>query len=92
LALYWEPKWVRRKVVIDGMEIITCQDLVTKMLLCPICNNVDTICPEGKETNIVSEDLITFFTLEDLIHHMRTHGLQTFKKRISIKERGEEGK
>lgn len=90
MALYWEPRWVRKKFIVDGMEIITCQDVNTKMYICPICVDIDKVCPEGKETSIVSEDMVTFFTLKDLVNHMRSHGLEIFSRKIVVKK--EEGK
>ncbi len=86
VALFWEPKWVRKKIYYEGIEIVTCQDKVTKSYLCPICVDIDEVCPEGKETNVLDENMLTFFTLEDLIRHMRTHAIHKKIKRIIVKK------
>ncbi len=89
MTLSWEPRWVRVKLSYGGIEITTCKDLSTGLLLCPLCVDIDKVCPEGEETNVAIEDEATFFTVEDLINHMKTHGSQKFQKRIkSAKEHG----
>ena len=93
LSFAWEPKWVRVKLDFAGTEIVTCRDQTTGLLVCPLCVNVDELCPEGKETNIAVENAYTFYTLEDLINHMATHGLSKFERRLkSAKEYGKGGK
>jgi len=85
-ALFWEPRWVRKKVYYEGIEVVTCQDLITKSYLCPICVNIDEVCPEGKETNMLNERMITFFSVEDLIRHMRSHATHKKAKRIVVRK------
>ncbi len=82
MALSWEPRWVRVKVKCGGIEVTTCKDLSTNLLLCPLCVDINKVCPEGKETNISVEDVPTFFTVEDLINHMKTHGSHRYSKKI----------
>ncbi|RLG75289.1 MAG: hypothetical protein DRO14_04785 [Thermoprotei archaeon] len=67
--------------------MITCQDLVSKLYVCPLCSDIDRICPEGRETNILVDDMVTFFSVEDLINHLRTHAhTQTLRRKlISLK-------
>ncbi|HDN75909.1 MAG TPA: hypothetical protein ENG05_02135 [Acidilobales archaeon] len=85
MTFFWEPRWVRKKIIYEGIEIYTCQDMVTKMYICPICSDIDKVCPEGRTSSIVSEDMVTFFTIEDLINHLRTHGLDIEAKKIKAK-------
>ncbi|RLG80455.1 MAG: hypothetical protein DRO09_03135 [Thermoprotei archaeon] len=84
MSLFWEPRWVRKRIVHEGMEIVTCQDEVNKLYLCPLCIDIDKVCPEGRATNFISEDMVTFFTISDLVNHMRTHGSPRYEKRISV--------
>ena len=87
MSLTWEPKWVRVKVSFAGVEIETCKDIVTNLILCPLCSDINRVCPEGRETNIIEEGMVTFFTVEDLINHIRTHGDDRFKRKISIEKK-----
>ena len=87
LSLSWEPKWVRVRLKYAGTEIITCKDLSTDLLVCPLCVDIDKLCPEGKETNIAVDNIYTFYTLEDLVNHMIAHGSSKFMKVIKpVKE------
>lgn len=86
MSLFWEPRWVRKKVSHAGIEIETCFDEVSKLYLCPLCVKIDELCPEGKETNVVSENIITFFTVEDLIRHLRSHAHKHLQKKIATEK------
>ncbi len=86
MSLTWEPRWIRVKVKFADIEVETCKDTVTNLLLCPLCNDINRICPEGKESNIIEEGMITFYTAEDLINHLRTHGSEYFKRRIKVEK------
>ncbi len=88
MSLSWEPRWVRVKLEYAGIRIETCKDLVTGMILCPICADIERICPEGKETNITEVGTPTFFTVIDLINHMRTHGTEHYDHRIKMEKKG----
>jgi hypothetical protein len=91
LSLFWEPRWVRKKLIVDGIEVITCVDEVTKLILCPICENIDEFCPEGRQTSKVRENLLTFFTSRDLVYHLRSHKyLKKFKFKVEKYEEAEE--
>jgi len=90
VSLFWEPRWVRVKVSYKGVNIVTCQDMVSKLYICPLCSDVERLCPEGRETNIIIEDATTFFTIEDLINHLRTHAYSQTLKRKLISPRAEE--
>ncbi len=81
MALFWEPKWVRKTINYEGIELEVCFDEESKLFLCPVCNNPERYCPGDSPTNIVSEDLVTFFTLDDLIRHLRTHAHKIFESR-----------
>lgn len=73
MSLFWEPKWVRKLLKFEGIEIVTCEDLSSGLIVCPICEDIDELCPEGKTTSRVKENMLTFFTPKDLILHIKTH-------------------
>ncbi len=73
MSLFWESRWVRKEFLVDGIDVITCEDEVTGLILCPICENIDEYCPENKLTSKVKENLVTFFSPRDLIYHMKSH-------------------
>ncbi len=89
MSLTWEPRWVRVKISYAGMTVETCKDKVTGLLLCPICVDIDKVCPEGKEISVLSEDMAVFYTVEDLLHHLRAHTLKYFSRRIKPAKIGE---
>ncbi len=74
MALFWEPVWVRKKVSFKGIEVETCVDETTGILLCPLCHDIDKICPPEKKGGVVSDNMVTFFSVEDLIRHLSSHG------------------
>ncbi|MCD6085249.1 MAG: hypothetical protein J7J20_06910 [Desulfurococcales archaeon] len=90
MSLFWEPRWVRVKVSYEGVTIITCQDLVSKLYICPLCTDIDRICPEGRETNILVDDIVAFFSVGDLISHLRTHAHAQVLRRKLISLKTEE--
>ena len=90
MSLFWEPRWVRVKVGYKGVTIVTCQDMVSKLYVCPLCSDIERLCPEGRETNIIADDIMTFFSVEDLINHLRTHTYPQLLKRKLISLKTEE--
>ena len=93
LAFRWDPRWVRVRVSISGIEIETCVDRTTGLILCPICSDPDEVCPEGTtESRRIPSRATYFFTFEDLIRHMKAHTLTPWeRKRISVALEEEEG-
>ncbi|MEM4442188.1 MAG: hypothetical protein QXN02_04680 [Ignisphaera sp.] len=72
----WEAKWIRRKYKMgEGLEIETCQDLSTGLIVCPLCVDISYLCPSFTEpsTASISTDAVFFFSSEDLFHHMKAH-------------------
>lgn len=91
MSLFWEPRWVRKKYLVDGIEVITCEDEASGLILCPICEKVEEYCPEGKSTSRARENINTFFTPRDLIYHLKSHKNQrNMKFRIEKFEEVEE--
>ena len=86
MAFRWTPQWSRKKFRYEGMEIETCIDITTGLILCPICVDIDNICPKGRKSLQISpEKAIYFFTVQDLIEHMKAHTTSPWeKKRIPI--------
>jgi hypothetical protein len=75
MSYSWEPKWIRKKIAVaEGIEIETCYDASTGLMLCPLCVNVSKVCPSSTEpTTIIPENVPYFFSPEDIVHHMKTH-------------------
>ncbi|MEM0474833.1 MAG: hypothetical protein QXS11_06025, partial [Zestosphaera sp.] len=68
----------------------TCLDTSTNLLLCPVCVKIDDVCPkEGSSLRqVVNEPL--FFSIIDLINHLRSHTVPGGIKRIVVKKEEEE--
>lgn len=90
MSLFWEPRWVRKRFEVSGVEVVTCEDEVSKLILCPVCENIDEFCPEGKVTSKVREDILTFFSIHDLIHHLGAHKYLRKERRFKGFEEVEE--
>lgn len=90
MSLFWEPKWRRVSLNVNGVVIETCLDISTNLLLCPVCVRIDEVCPkEGNPLKqIVDEPL--FFSLTDLVNHLRSHTVPGGIKRIVVKKEEEE--
>jgi len=61
--------------------------------VCPLCVNIDELCPAksdyaGSRTRerYIDERVQTFFTVEDLIHHMINHSKTESAKRRRFEE------
>ncbi len=79
---FWEPKWIRKKIKIsEGVEIETCVDIVTGLILCPICSDIDKICPSSTEPSTVQPPSNTtyLFSPIDLLHHLKAHRESAWK-------------
>uniref|UniRef100_A0A7C5THF8 Uncharacterized protein n=1 Tax=Ignisphaera aggregans TaxID=334771 RepID=A0A7C5THF8_9CREN len=89
----WEAKWIRRKFkMAEGIEIETCYDIVSNLILCPICVNISKVCPSVTEpSSTLVSNATYFFSPEDLFHHMRAHAKMTEWSRIyTVSEEEEE--
>lgn len=90
MSLFWEPRWRRVSFDVDGVVIETCLDVSTNLLLCPVCVKIDEVCP--KEGNSLKQvvDKPLFFSLVDLVNHLRSHTMSSEIKRIVVKKEEEE--
>ncbi|MEO3993354.1 MAG: hypothetical protein QN229_03470 [Desulfurococcaceae archaeon TW002] len=90
MSLFWEPKWRRVSLNTDGVVIETCLDTSTNLLLCPVCVRINEVCPEvsGSFRQVVDKPL--FFSLTDLVNHLRSHTVSGGTKRIVVKKEEEE--
>lgn len=89
----WEAKWIRRKFRMgEGIEVETCQDITTGLIICPMCINISKLCPShGEPTQLtISSGAMLFFTPEDLFHHMKAHAKSGEWKSYTISEEEEE--
>ncbi|MEM4848415.1 MAG: hypothetical protein QXM55_02120 [Ignisphaera sp.] len=76
MATGWEPKWVKRKLRMgEGIEVETCQDIITGLIVCPLCADISRLCPSVSEVTTASlnSSATLFFTASDLFYHMRAH-------------------
>jgi len=94
---YWEPKWIRKLFKVGATEIETCVDEATGLIVCPLCVNIDELCPAKSDyagrtrERYIDERVQTFFTVEDLIQHMINHSkVESIKRRRFEEEEVEE--
>ncbi|MEM0027256.1 MAG: hypothetical protein QXT53_03990 [Ignisphaera sp.] len=92
MSYSWEPKWIRRRIKLsEGIEVETCYDIVSSMFLCPLCIDISRVCPSYTEySNIVPENSLYFFSIEDLIYHMKTHAREGAIGKLYTEVEGEE--
>lgn len=71
----WEARWIRKRFrMAEGVEIETCYDTASGLILCPLCVSISKVCPSGSEPSAALVSGATyFFSPEDLFHHMRAH-------------------
>ncbi len=89
----WEAKWIKKKFkVVGGLEIETCQDLSTGLILCPLCTDISKICPSPTEPSSIPVSRgLYFFSIEDLYRHMIAHTRASeWEKYVVSEEEGEE--
>jgi len=93
LTYYWEPRWVRRSITIaNGITIETCLDLTTNLLVCPLCVDIDKLCPyKDRESDVVPPaNASYFFSEEDLIRHIYAHKEASWRHIVVYAETEEE--
>lgn len=90
----WDAKWIRKKIKMsEGLEIETCVDITTGLIVCPLCINISNLCPSyaEPESAALTSSASLFFTSSDLFHHMRAHAKSSeWKAYISGEEEEEE--
>jgi len=91
VAYSWEPRWEPVEIRAYGIVIRTCRDKITKMIACPICIHAASKClGEGVKPANFKEKQIFFFTVEDLVLHIRErHAMGFLLKRLSESEEEE---
>ena len=92
MSYYWETQWIRKKIPIeDGVEIETCVDLTSGLIICPLCADISKLCPSYDKPINVSppENAAYFFNVIDLIKHMKAHKESSWKISITIEEEEE---
>lgn len=94
MATGWEPKWIRRKFKMgEGVEVETCQDIITGLIVCPLCIDIAKLCPSTSEAVVsaLNSSATLFFTASDLFHHMKAHVKAGDWKVYESSEEEEEG-
>ena len=76
----------------EGIEVETCYDIVSSLILCPLCSNISKVCPSATEPSTTTVSNATFFfSPEDLFHHMRAHArMSEWSKAYMVSEEEEE--
>ncbi len=83
MAYTWEPRWEPVTLESHGIVIKTCRDRVTKMIACPICIHAASTClGQDKGLSESKSSTMFFFTVEDLIIHIRDYHAKKFLKKI----------
>lgn len=90
VSLFWEPRWRRVTLSIAGALVETCLDPSTNLLVCPACVKIDEVCPKDSDSIRSTVSGPTFFTVEDLIYHLKSHLMSNEAKRIIIRREEEE--
>ena len=83
MAYTWEPKWEVFEVDIEGIKFRTCRDRITGLIACPICIHAASKCLSEKAPLIYTYENVFFYTVEDLLKHMKGYHLLGLKKRVA---------
>lgn len=90
----WEARWIRKKIKMsEGLEIETCIDITTGLVICPLCADISVLCPSSTEptTTALPSNAVLFFTSSDLFHHMKAHARSSdWRIYVSSEEEEEE--
>lgn len=93
MAYTWEPKWESYIVKADGIELKTCRDRITGLIACPICIHAASTCYGDQKPSKYEYENSFFYTVEDLINHIKNYHLGRLKegiKKLSEKASEEE--
>jgi len=82
MAYTWEPKWEPFKVEANGIVITTCRDRITGLIACPICIHALSRCLGGGAPSDYRFENSFFFSVDDLIHHIKTYHVRGWYRRI----------
>ncbi|MEM4481659.1 MAG: hypothetical protein QXK88_00750 [Desulfurococcaceae archaeon] len=82
MAYTWEPRWELFEVDHEGIRFRTCRDKITGLISCPICAHAASKClGETPPVNYKYENSF-FYSVEDLIEHIKGYHLFEQKKRV----------
>lgn len=74
MSYQWEARWVRKRLELGGISIEVCVDESTGLIACPVCIDVDKLCPPGKRVSVQPpEGVAYFYSVEDLLNHLKAH-------------------
>lgn len=90
MSYTWEPKWAEYHIEANGIILRTCIDKITGLIACPICINAKEVCLDKsakpsraqRATSASTQGGSYFFTVDDLISHLKTYHLRNWEKRI----------
>jgi len=81
MAYTWEPKWEVFEVEVEGIRFRTCRDKITGLIACPICIHAASKCLGEKTPLNYTYENAYFYTVEDLLKHIKGYHLEGLKKR-----------
>lgn len=90
MSYTWEPKWTEHRIEANGIVLRTCIDKITGLIACPICINAKEACLDksGKPSRVHRATTTAphggsyFFTVDDLISHLKAYHLRNWEKKI----------
>ncbi len=81
MAYTWEPRWEVYEVDYHGVRFRTCRDKVTGLIACPICIHAASKCLGESQPQSYEYESSFFYSIEDLIEHLKGYHLHDLKKR-----------
>lgn len=59
----------------EGIEIETCVDIATGLIVCPLCVDPAKLCPSYSEPTpgVPNSNALLFFNADDMFFHMKAH-------------------
>lgn len=82
MAYTWEPKWEPFEVDYEGIRFRTCKDRITGLIACPVCLHAASKCLEEAPPKSYKYENSFFYSIEDLIVHMKNYHLGELRKRL----------
>lgn len=78
----WEVKWELYEVDYHGVVFKTCRDKITGLIACPICIHAASKCMGDRVPGSYTYENSFFYSLEDLILHIKNYHVGELKKRL----------
>ncbi|MEM0326501.1 MAG: hypothetical protein QW733_05690 [Desulfurococcaceae archaeon] len=82
MAYTWEPRWEVLEVNYEGIRFKTCRDKTTGLIACPICIHAASKCLGERPPSSYEYENTFFYSVEDLIEHLKGYHIHGLKKKI----------